>query len=430
MKLCMAIISFMLLKSVIAIETYDNIPITPDTWQEADLTYITYVSGESCINTANILRPKTWLNERDLIQRNVGKLVHLTQDDIGVDANVKLVAIKPVIVSFNETDAAKTNYRPTIGVFRRCSADVTDYTFQGKSGTETLQATPEHPFYSVTRHDYVPIGQIDLARKNGKVDELLKYDNSNVKLINSKKHSNKIEYVYNFEVYKAHNYLIGNEQILVHNPTNGSCDFTVARRNELYWEGELGDYHAAYFATMKPNIFIRKSPTKMKLGGYSKNEIIEAENVLEEIEDIAMENDVFLSEQSSVFNYEREHSMLACQYGVANCEVMALTGANMLRAAGYKGSIELVHYTDHFALRIGGRYIADPWAKDFYHVSEMSQRFKGFRTSSANMYKGSLVRFKPGKETYKAFPHEGDIIQEISNNETIEIPVDFSIFRK
>lgn len=128
--------------------------------------------------------------------------------------------------------AAKNINRPVIGVFLRHANNVTDYIFKDEAGNlETIQATPEHPFYSIDRHDYIAIGQIwsDSGKYNGR--EQLKTDNSNnVILVNAKPHNGKVEAVYNFEVYKSHNYLVGNKKFLVHNPTKGCGKVRDMRR--------------------------------------------------------------------------------------------------------------------------------------------------------------------------------------------------------
>lgn len=262
-KLNIIITGFMVIKAVMAAEAYDNIIITPDTWQEADFTYTTYINGKNCINTANILRPNTWLNKRNINKSNVGKYIQLTKNDIGTDAKVKLVAIKPVTFSFNDKDAAKSVNRPVISTFKRCSNNVTDYTFKDESGRlETIQATPEHPFYSINRHDYVPIGKIWYnSLRNNQKEQIQTEFGKSVTLVNAKPHNGEVEAVYNFEVYKAHNYLVGDGQLLVHNECfRGVIDTS----NPL----GSGTHSTAYLQPDGSVIKVPKNPTPEIIASY------------------------------------------------------------------------------------------------------------------------------------------------------------------
>jgi hypothetical protein len=210
---------------------YDNVPITPQTWQEVDLTYDNYIDGKQYTEQVKLLRPISWLKKRNLDTRHLNKSVHLTKDDIGADINVKIAAIKPARIYFDNESVAKNLKRPVIGVFIRYANNVTDYTFKDKSGKfETIQATPEHPFYSINRHDYIPIGQIwQESLKNKKKEPIQTEIGKYVILINAKSHNRQVEAVYNFEVYQKHSYTVGKFAILVHNV----CGYTEQKTAEI-----------------------------------------------------------------------------------------------------------------------------------------------------------------------------------------------------
>lgn len=199
----------MLSNKVIANESYDKVPITPQTWEEVDLTYTNTISSKDYIEQANLLRPINWIKQHHLDR--VGATVHLTAGEIDRNIDVKVIAIKPTNLNYanNKFDGNK----PVISTFIKHSNDVWEYTFKDKKngGTEKIEATSNHPFYSIDRHDYIPIGQV-------KKGEHLKSNNDKEIVLTSKvKHNNGIETVYNFEVYQTHNYAVGNFALTVHN---------------------------------------------------------------------------------------------------------------------------------------------------------------------------------------------------------------------
>jgi hypothetical protein len=231
-----------------SIAEYDNVPITPQTWQEVNLIYDNYIGGKKYTEIAKLLRPISWLKQRNLDTKHLNKSVHLTKDDIDVDVNVTIIAIKPTSIYFDNESAAKNIKRPVIGVFIRHANNITDYTFKNKSGhLETIQATTEHPFYSIDRHDYVPIGQIwqDSSKYDGK-EQLQTETGEPLILVNAKAHNTQVEVVYNFEVYKAHNYLVGNGQLLVHNNCGSGGDGI----EDLYnFEREYNNAYYSHYST-------------------------------------------------------------------------------------------------------------------------------------------------------------------------------------
>jgi hypothetical protein len=218
---------------------YDNVPITPQSWKEIDLTYDKYVDGKKYTEKFNLLRPIEWLEKRRLNKQSY-RLIHLTKEDIGADIIATVVAIKPTNINFNNEIAEKSANYPIIGTFLKYSNQVADYTFENTTThkRETIQATPEHPFYSIYRHDYVPIGQIwqDSGKYNSK-EQLKTYNGSTVILVNAKSHNGKVEAVYNFEVYKAHNYIIGNNGFVVHNAPNCASVHTLSPMQQLAQDG-------------------------------------------------------------------------------------------------------------------------------------------------------------------------------------------------
>ncbi len=99
-------------------------------------------------------------------------------------------------------------YRPLTGWFEHETSNVWNYTF---SNGETIGATPNHPFFSERRQDYIPIGEIAIG------EAIRNPQNEVITLTSKTPRTNGTEKVYNLEIYRDHNFLVGNGRLLVHN---------------------------------------------------------------------------------------------------------------------------------------------------------------------------------------------------------------------
>ena len=202
-------------------QDYDYLDITPETWQVGK-----FIIEEEDGNhiEVEVNRPKEWFKTREV--RKVGDEAFLYMPDVNIIGNAKLIEFNPTeidtrVLSLNENGQVD---RPVISTFKRFSPIVFDYSFSDGS---KIGATPEHPFYSVDRQDYIPVGELQEG-------ELVKSSSDKeVRFIGSKLR-NKGESVYNFEVWREHNYFVsgnkGEDFILVHNTYGkwlaGKAEFT------------------------------------------------------------------------------------------------------------------------------------------------------------------------------------------------------------
>ncbi|MEH0153475.1 polymorphic toxin-type HINT domain-containing protein [Limibacter armeniacum] len=99
--------------------------------------------------------------------------------------------------------------RPITGKFIHAATAIIAYPFEDSLGNkEVINASPTHPFYSLDRRDWVPVGEL-------KVQEAVCGRHTKLKLKSFKEVPANT--VYNLEVYREHTYLVGKNEILVHN---------------------------------------------------------------------------------------------------------------------------------------------------------------------------------------------------------------------
>ena len=205
----------------VSLPSYDLMAITPSTWKKVDLSYIDQINGKAYPAQIQLLRPITWLQKHNMDQ--VGNKVTLSIPEFGID-NIYATVNKVASVQLNTVniDWSKTKSRPVIGKFKRYASDVRTYRFKDSEGhIETINATPNHPFYVQNKQAFMPISQVSAT------DQLLMQSGEQVHLIceSGKKkscgkqynHNSEPVVVYNLEVYRKHTYYVGQRKILVHN---------------------------------------------------------------------------------------------------------------------------------------------------------------------------------------------------------------------
>lgn len=189
-------------------QSYDYQHITPDMWQIGE--FIIHGKDGKTVEV-EINRPIEWFTNSELYKR--GDITFLEISELGIEGLAILQSIRPTkidtrILEINETGIVN---RPVIGKFKRYVESIVDYTF---SNGDIISSTPNHSFYSKDRLSFIPIGEIEVG------ETILTASKKELKFISSKLRE-KGEYVFNFEVWRTHNYFIsGNyeeEWLLVHN---------------------------------------------------------------------------------------------------------------------------------------------------------------------------------------------------------------------
>jgi hypothetical protein len=210
--------------------SYDLEPITPEAWRQVELTYSDVIKGKEYPAEIKLLRPIDWLKDNGIDE--VGNKAVFSLPEFGVESvEVEVVSVLPTTVDTSRVDWAVEKSRPVIGKFKRYAEDVRTYTFRDASGNvETINVTPNHPFYVKNKGEFVAID--DVASSDELIDQLgksIKLSCPLGKEISCGEQYNKSGkpvVVYNLEVYKNHVYFVGGDALLVHN----NCVFD----NEAY----------------------------------------------------------------------------------------------------------------------------------------------------------------------------------------------------
>ncbi len=231
--------------------SYDNQPITPNTWEEVDFTYTddfpyqsayphkTITGCEKFINTEgkpvlcctehmNLLRPKALVKQWQQEQQHHG-WVPITIKEFGInDVHGHITAIKPTHTDTTKINLRARAIRPVIATFERHTLNVRTYTFKDqKTGKlSVVDATPNHKFYVENKKIFESIQDVSPN------DQLLSDNGDAIQLIcanNQSSHCGKVYdpqkrpvRVYNLEVYRQHRYFVGSDHVLVHNTNCGN----------------------------------------------------------------------------------------------------------------------------------------------------------------------------------------------------------------
>ena len=158
--------------------SYDNIPITPNTWQEVDLAYHDSINGRAYPGSIQLLRPVTWLKRHGM--HRVDNKVTLSITEFGInDIHAYVTTIKPTTLNTTNVDWSKQKSHPVIGKFKRYTPIVRTYTFKNLTTgvISTIHTTPNHPFYVKNKKAFVPIENISSN------DELISFDGQKIELL-------------------------------------------------------------------------------------------------------------------------------------------------------------------------------------------------------------------------------------------------------
>ena len=123
------------------------------------------------------------------------------------------------------------------GKFEHKSYNVWEFEFDNG---EVIGCTPTHPFYSERRQAYIPVGELEIG-------EPIKNKEGKTIAIKSKKKKEGGETVYNLEVYRDHNFMVGKSGLLVHNSCvgiieeliNNRIKYTNLFKTELFWSKQF-----------------------------------------------------------------------------------------------------------------------------------------------------------------------------------------------
>lgn len=187
---------------------YDYLDITPETWQVGKFI-ITEDDGSLVEIEAN--RPIRWFEDYELHEKGDKAFIVLEEMSIADYAILQEIRTTDIDTrNFSLNEEGKVD-RPVITTYKRIATEISDYTF---SNGEIISCTPNHPFYSSDRQSYIPVCELTFG------EAIQTASDREIKFIGGKSRE-KGEHVYNFEVWREHNYFVGfdgsDDFLLVHN---------------------------------------------------------------------------------------------------------------------------------------------------------------------------------------------------------------------
>ncbi len=180
----------------------DQTSPTNTKWFEIDLKG---VSKGVLGSEVKLLRPEWWIKENgiDALQ----SVVVLSMPEMGVEGHFLLIDKFQVSIPKSEIDKENgLSLSLVSGFFKKRAEVIHQLVFDYN---DTIGVTPEHPFYSLSFSDWRRASDLSIGEKvldrDGKAE------------LTSRLIIDKKQVVYNLEVRNQHNYLVGNNGIVVHN---------------------------------------------------------------------------------------------------------------------------------------------------------------------------------------------------------------------
>ncbi len=206
----------------------DTEEITPEGWKWVKLKMVNSADAKS---ETLLRRPNTWLEEHGVDQ--IGKRSLLSEQEINLWGVAEVIDIYPNTLDTRllpEIRSGDFILRPISGFFSHQTQQVEQLFFS--ESKKPLSVTHNHPLYSLDRHAFVPAGMI-------RIGERLKTMQGEVRLLRRVVEEKRYQAVYNIEVWRGSNLLIGENLILALEPCHvpfGDADFD---KMKAPWAGQL-----------------------------------------------------------------------------------------------------------------------------------------------------------------------------------------------
>jgi hypothetical protein len=188
-------------------------------WARIELTY---EGDDGRITDIELLRPKTWVQSNEVFP-NATVFINMPELKVKGLAYVRAIEACPVIA--DGSGSVVTARFATRSVSKIARAEI-----NGADGAiEVIEGTPNHPFWSLDRNDWVPLGELEEG-------EHLRGE-AGVAFVLTHVIVNRSVPVYNIEVHGEHVYQVGNFCVLVHNTCS---EYNGAMTEALTWLGSRG----------------------------------------------------------------------------------------------------------------------------------------------------------------------------------------------
>lgn len=170
--------------------------VDPASWKQLDLC-VSKRNGS--IAEVTLLRPDTWVIEQGAV---VGEEFPINLPDAAIEGTAQVLEITPC------PPISAEEGRIVTGRFKHYGATVVDVHVEGAS--QSITATPNHPFWSVNRQEFVRADEL-------RVGEELASLSGATYAVESVEEREESATVYNLEVQFDHVYFVGPEGVLAHN---------------------------------------------------------------------------------------------------------------------------------------------------------------------------------------------------------------------
>jgi hypothetical protein len=203
------------------VQAIDQKEITPENWRWLQLSY-TKPDGSTA--EVYLRRPLWWMEQHRA--RAPGDEMTLLMPEMGIVGRASLEAILPNTLDTRHWDyhpQGEYAHYPITGFFAHESAEVWDFYFS--SSKKPIGATSNHPFYSTDRQQYVFAGELALG------EQILNQSGDTIQFLLKRLRSDASTKVYNLEVWRAHNFLVTKQGLVVHN--NGCLVEAMGGKNLL-----------------------------------------------------------------------------------------------------------------------------------------------------------------------------------------------------
>ena len=205
-----------------------------------------------------LLRPASVLHLWGRQQRRKG-YISLSMKEFGIiNVHAYIASVNKYVPTIKNNITADMN--KVTGKFIRYTSTVNPYMIKNNK-THTIavvNATPNHPFYVINRHKFIPISKVS------PVDSLMTLSNQPCSLVHPKDDSllpgairkkNTLIRVYNIEIEKKHVYFVSKMNMLVHNPCENLVKYYKhLKKNHVIQKCHVGSKPSLVLSVKKMNV--------------------------------------------------------------------------------------------------------------------------------------------------------------------------------
>ena len=206
-----------LLGSYYVVGNVDATTITPALWRAI---YLEMHEDDGKLCQVELIRPLWWFEQEGAEE---GKTIHIDMPEVAIVGDMKVVKIEETTCDSREK---REGCQPITGRFIHEGATLIELEWENG---HKLQSTPNHPFRSLDRNDWIQAQDIRPGETMATKDGSLK-----LKAIHPVPGLHK---VYNIETYRDHTFFVGDDAMWVHNSQNYTKPTGTLASREIFTRG-------------------------------------------------------------------------------------------------------------------------------------------------------------------------------------------------